>query len=150
VLPEAMLTDKNPCDFAQRWGLRIDVGTIALALARAIVVDPRLQGLVRSISLIKMLSGYRTEEEQRSLIARGGNVAPDHLSTHRSCPATGFDLRVEGLMNPGSDPQAAAAWRIIGALAQQVGLRWGGGSKWNAALGIPSDFNHFDAGPRVQ
>ena len=87
------------------------------------------------------MSGYRTREEQELLELEGRPAAEDRLSTHRSCPATGADLRL---------PIAADDYTQaeLGRLVYLAGMRWGGGSPKNE-LGIPEDWNHVDLGPRV-
>lgn len=150
-LPETLATDKNICDFAARWTLRLDVAAAALSLARAILANSQLRALIASAEAIKIISGYRTEDEQDSIRNSGSTttVAPRGMSTHTSCPATGFDLRIEGWMGqPGSDRiEAIGLWKAIGEIGQRMGLRWGGGSRLTQ-YGIPLDYNHFDLGPR--
>lgn len=89
---------------------------------------------------ISIISGYRTREEQLELDEEGRPTAPDELSTHRSCPATGVDLR------PDVEPTDAVK-ATFGRAATRAGLRWGGGSRADAR-GIPFDWNHVDLGPR--
>lgn len=89
---------------------------------------------------LQIISGYRTAEEQNTLDRDGRPAAPDHLSTHRECPATGADLQ----------PETAATLALkgkFGAAARYAGLRWGGGSPPDRD-GLPSDWNHVDLGPR--
>jgi len=90
---------------------------------------------------IQIISGYRTAEQQEQLKREGARTAPDELSTHRSCPATGADLWPE--VTPTNPVKAT-----LGTNARLVGLRWGGGSDVDPQTGIPSDWNHFDLGPR--
>lgn len=117
------------CDFASRW--RID---LALALA--------LQRLAGHLPFtIRMISGWRTAEQQADLIAHGPG-APDYLSTHRSCPATGADLAVDGVS------VTTAVKRQLGQVAVMVGLRWGGGSPEGADGTHGVEWNHVDLGPR--
>ncbi len=89
---------------------------------------------------LRIISGFRTADEQSELAASGRPAAPDALSTHRSCPATGADLEL---------PIAADDYAKVefGRSAIMAGLRWGGGSKADE-WGIPSDWNHVDLGPR--
>lgn len=89
---------------------------------------------------LTIISGYRTCEEQMELAAAGRPAASCQRSTHVSCPATGADLRMDGL-------PAASLKLELGRLARLFGLRWGGGSPSDSS-GIPSDWNHFDLGPR--
>jgi len=90
---------------------------------------------------IQIISGYRTREKQAELERSGRPAAPDHLSTHRACPATGVDLF----------PLVAVSNVVkatLGEAAVVCGLRWGGGSQVDPESGIPSDWNHVDLGPR--
>jgi len=90
---------------------------------------------------ISVRSGFRTEAEQDALRRSGRPAAPNDLSTHLSCPATGVDLNVGIAV---TDVVRAR----LGTQATLVGLRWGGGSPQDPDTGIPSDWNHFDLGPR--
>lgn len=110
-------------------------------------VDPivmyRLSLGCRRLSFgIEIISGYRTEEEQNALRDQGRPTAPNDQSTHLSCPATGVDVRMVG-MTPTNVTKA-----LLGSAMMEAGLRWGGGSKVDPETGIPSDWNHFDLGPR--
>lgn len=91
-------------------------------------------------SSIRVISGYRTAEQQRDLELQGRPAAADMRSTHRSCPATGADLQL---------PLAVTAnvKAELGHLAILAGLRWGGGSTLDDT-GLPVDWNHVDLGPR--
>jgi len=89
---------------------------------------------------IEIISGYRTKTEQEALARRGRPAAPDDLSTHRSCPATGVDVSLGFL--PTRVQKA-----IWGRIAVMNGLRWGGGGEQYG--GIPLDFGHVDRGPRT-
>lgn len=93
---------------------------------------------------LQMISGYRTREEQEQLEREGRPAALDHLSTHRSCPATGADV-----WTPTVTPVPAVK-AAIGDAAQRAGMRWGGGSRPDPDTGIPSDWNHVDLGRRTQ
>jgi len=92
-------------------------------------------------SSLRIISGYRTANEQTRLEDEGRPTAPDHLSTHRTCPATGADLQL---------PIAADDYAIaeFGRAVLESGLRWGGGSSVNER-GIPSDWPHVDLGRRA-
>lgn len=90
---------------------------------------------------IEVISGYRTREEQEQLRREGRPVAPDNLSTHRSCPATGADFRIS-MLGVTRDVKIE-----FGHIAHLSGLRWGGGSKLDDQ-GMPIDWNHLDLGPR--
>lgn len=147
-LPESLALDRDPCAFAERWGIRVDLGGLLLLLARVIIQDPRLKQLIRTVDSIKMISGFRSKESQDALRRQGRPAADDEKSTHRSCPATGADVRLEGLMDPTTSAEAREAWQSIGQIATRIGLRWGGGSPVDPSTGLPVDFNHFDLGPR--
>lgn len=90
---------------------------------------------------LDIISGHRTKEEQDGLRRAGRPAADDDLSTHRACPATGADVW------PPTVTPVDAVKATIGAAGMKAGLRWGGGSPVGPA-GIPSDWNHFDLGPR--
>jgi len=88
----------------------------------------------------QIISGYRTRAEQASLSRAGRPAAPDALSTHRSCPATGVDVSL------GFAPTRVQK-AIWGRLVLMNGLRWGGGGAVDSG-GIPVDWGHVDRGPR--
>lgn len=112
---------------------------VALDIASRVAVMQVLFAYYSGGTFPVVISGYRTEAEQATLI-RQGRGAPDHLSTHRSWPATGLDLSI------GRTPTYAEK-ALFGGLAQAVGLRWGGGSALDEN-GQPWDWNHVDGGPR--
>lgn len=85
-------------------------------------------------------SGYRTKAEQDALRSEGRPAAPDNVSTHRSCPATGIDISLGFL--PTRVQKA-----IWGRHVVMQGLRWGGGGPVDD-LGIPDDWQHVDRGRR--
>ena len=121
--------EPNHCGIAIRWGISNDLAFRLIALAHALEFR------------ISIVSGLRTPAEQAALRREGRPAAPDAVSTHLSCPATGADLR----------PTIAVTTTVkarLGAEATLVGLRWGGGSPNDPRTGIPSDWNHFDLGPR--
>ena len=89
---------------------------------------------------VDIISGYRTEGEQQALGTAGRPTAPDELSTHRSCPATGVDISL-GLY------PVASQKAIWGRIVTMNGLRWGGGSPVDDG-GIPLDWQHVDRGRR--
>jgi hypothetical protein len=91
---------------------------------------------------LSIISGFRTRDHQLALAESGRPATDPDVSTHCSCPATGVDLRINGV-SPGPYEKA-----LLGEAAARVGLRWGGGSP--APEGIPTDWNHIDLGPRVQ
>jgi len=78
--------------------------------------------------------------EQEALERAGRPTAPDALSTHRSCPATGVDISL------GTFPsrELIETW---GRIVQMNGLRWGGGSSLDD-FGAPEDWQHVDRGIR--
>lgn len=117
------------CGLASRWGISVE-------LAQRLY---RVAGEVPYSLLI--ISGFRTAEEQEALRQEGRPAAPDDVSTHRSCPATGADVW------PGIGITGAVKAQL-GAAAGRAGLRWGGGSPIDPDTGIPSDWNHLDLGPR--
>jgi uncharacterized protein YcbK (DUF882 family) len=88
----------------------------------------------------QIISGFRTAGEQVRLSREGRPTAPVDLSNHTSCPATALDFR-----GPGIPTRAVKA--TFGRLALEAGFRWGGGSAVDD-VGIPSDWNHVDLGPR--
>ena len=88
-----------------------------------------------------IISGYRTRTEQFDLARRGRPTAPDDVSTHRSCPATGIDVSL------GFAPTRVQK-AIWGRIVTMNGLRWGGGGAVDDG-GIPLDWGHVDRGPRV-
>lgn len=123
------------CDISSRW--LVDPRVMARVLAAAAEFS-RVTGRDAWI-----ISGYRTKADQDRLRKAGRPTAPDHLSTHRSCLATGVDVDLGfGVNNP-----LKVLW---GTSAFYAGLRWGGGSAIDASTGIPSDWAHVDEGPRQQ
>lgn len=125
-------TGAKLCAFADRWRISFDLAS------RLVVLSGRLPWR------LGILSGYRTDEEQRRELERkqGRNVAPVNRSTHTTCPATGADLFFVD-MSPVDMTRARFGRAVI-----ESGLRWGGGSRIDPATGIPSDWNHVDLGPR--
>jgi len=90
---------------------------------------------------VRIISGLRTRAEQEQLRRSGRPAAPDDVSTHRSCPATGIDVS----LGPAPTRIMKAIW---GRVAVMNGLRWGGGGEVDPG-GIPLDWGHVDMGPRV-
>jgi len=88
-------------------------------------------------------SGYRSPEDQQQLVNDPEKTAAAvDLSTHTTCPATGADIT--------PDVEATRAIKAeMGAVAIQVGLRWGGGAPVDD-VGIPvgAEWHHVDLGPR--
>lgn len=134
MIPETINSDWGDleiCRFASKWIIDERVAVKLVMMASRLPFG------------IQIISGYRTAERQKELERDGRPTAPDHLSTHRSCPATGVDVL----------PTVAVS-RIVkatlGEAAVVAGFRWGGGSPVDGETGIPSDWNHFDLGPRSQ
>lgn len=122
-------TAEEVCGISERW-------TIHPELARRICLARGWCAFGFSI-----LSGYRSREEQLALKEQGRPAADPDLSTHCACPATGADLW----------PDVAVTQVVkaeLGRACVLAGLRWGGGSPVDPQTGIPSDWNHFDLGPR--
>lgn len=117
------------CELSRRWLLHPE-------LARRLVVLA-----ARAPFPVQIISGYRSPAKQQALRYEGRPAAPVDKSTHTSCPSTGADVW------PG-----VAVTRVVqaqlGEAGVVAGLRWGGGSPIDPATGIPSDWNHFDMGPR--
>ena len=116
---------------SERWLIRPD---LALKLLRMDQTFRELAGVG-----LRIISGYRTAEEQAELERQGRPTAADELSTHRVCPAMGADLELE--VAPTTSLKVK-----FGHAARASGLRWGGGSR--IVDGIPVDWNHVDLGPR--
>lgn len=133
-MPEReFLTDSDDCSLAERW--RVDPDTMRRVWLSA--QDYELETGGRRVYII---SGFRSRAEQEQLRRRGRPTAPDRLSTHRSCPATGVDISLG--LNPSGFMKAT--W---GRITLVNGLRWGGGGGTDDA-GIPLDWPHVDRGPR--
>jgi len=121
---------EDTCDLVERWGL-----SEALAF--------RLERLASLLEFpITIISGLRSAAQQNALRRDGRPAADNDRSTHLSCPATGADVM----------PTIAVTNIVkarLGAEGTRAGLRWGGGSPVDPRTGIPSDWNHFDLGPRA-
>jgi len=130
-LPETVYEHSDPCAIAERWGIRL----------------PLAIGLVQMATLgrdvpFRIISGLRSPARQLELANEGKPTASIETSTHLSCPATGADIW----------PTIAVTNVVkarLGAEGVRAGLRWGGGSPVDPSTGIPSDWNHFDLGPRL-
>lgn len=124
-----LITGEGVCDMALTWGI-------------SQVLAERLNLMATRLEFgIQIISGLRTRAQQQELREQGRPTAPDAVSTHLSCPATGADVR----------PTIAVTNAVkarLGAEGVFAGLRWGGGSPVDPDTGIPSDWNHFDLGPR--
>lgn len=116
---------------AGRWLLAAD---LAYKLGRMVGLLEEQLGFELAVTII---SGWRDAQTQAGL----PHAAPDNLSTHRSCPATGADIWL-------SVAATNATKAAFGLAAQRAGLRWGGGSALDPSTGIPSDWNHVDLGRR--
>jgi hypothetical protein len=126
------ITGKDVCDLAERW--KVDPAFLRRVQLAAQDFESETRRTVR------IISGHRTAAEQARLGRQGRPTTSDELSTHRSCPATGVDLNFGfGLVRTEK--------HIWGRILFMNGLRWGGGSKLDAN-GIPTDWQHVDAGPR--
>jgi len=120
------------CELSERWAVDPDVMRRAQLSADAFFQETR--------GTVDIISGFRTRAEQAALKRGGRPAAPDEVSTHRSCPATGVDVSL-GL---GPTRVQKAIW---GRIAVLNGLRWGGGGEVDDG-GIPLDWGHVDRGPR--
>lgn len=119
-------------ELVERWGISPE-----LAVRLMLMADTFHR---RTNSGLRIISGWRSPDEQRELAAEGRPAARDDLSTHRSCPATGADLAPELAVTP-------SVKLLFGEAAMMSGLRWGGGSPRDGD-GLPTDWNHVDLGPR--
>ena len=135
MIPQAFHGEdpQEVCDLQRKW-------SIAPELAN------RLWRMAQNIPFgLTIHSGMRTEAEQDALRATGRPTAPNDLSTHLSCPATGADVRFTlGAANLEKTSQVQ-----FGYFAVLSGLRWGGGGAIDPATGIPLDWQHLDLGPRL-
>ena len=127
------IAGRDACELAEAWGV---VPRIMEKVVQAADIY-----LMQTKSPVWIISGYRTKSEQDRLGVMGRPTAPDARSTHRTCPATGLDISLGSVV----DRENKQYW---GALVQLMGLRWGGGSTVDDH-GIPSDWQHIDAGPRA-
>ena len=123
---------EDSCELVKRWGVSPDT------MDRVVVAAE--QYFLETGSRPEIISGARTRAQQRSLGRAGRPTAPDELSTHRSCPATGVDISL------GFAPTRVQK-AIWGRIAVLNGLRWGGGGRVDSG-GIPVDWGHVDRGPR--
>lgn len=123
-------------ELGSRWKLH---PVLALKLARVLN-----EFRSRTSTEIDVMSGYRSAAEQAYLRRQGRPTARDDLSTHRTCPATGADVSIDGWADDNRK-------LIFGEIAMVNGLRWGGGAPRDSK-GIPVDgeWAHVDLGPRGQ
>ena len=127
------LAGKDPCELARKWG--VDLGT----MSRLVLSAEDFQR--ETLGEASIISGWRTKREQETLGRSGRPAAPDNLSTHRSCPATGADIGFSRFL-------VTTEKHIWGRIVFMNGLRWGGGSELDDEL-IPLDWHHIDRGPRT-
>ena len=127
------IAGRDACELAEAWGVRPDIMQKAIRAADIYLMQTR--------SPVWIISGYRSWAEQQRLGKTGRPAAADEKSTHRTCPATGMDISLGSWV----DRDKKVYW---GQVVELVGLRWGGGSKVDEH-GIPSDWQHIDAGPRL-
>jgi len=128
------ITDTDFCDLANRW--KVSQDTMLQVWLSALDYEAETGG-----SRVEIISGWRSREQQRRLGRQGRPTAPDGVSTHRSCPATGVDISL-GLL---ASEFQKATW---GRITLINGLRWGGGGPVDERNGIPLDWRHVDRGPR--
>lgn len=126
---------QNVQQVVQRWGVSCELATRLAQMERVFQNDTG--------HLLEVFSGFRTCEDQERLRREGRPAAPCDRSTHTTCPATGADVRPQGVFPSDQVKQQ------FGAAATLAGLRWGGGSPTDDR-GIPTDWNHVDLGPRPQ
>lgn len=119
-------------DFIARWGIREDIAHKALELGSCFRIATGRE--------LYIISGYRSPEKQRELRAQGRPAADPALSNHTVYPALAFD--VDAFPDPTKEQKL-----LLGQCGLCIGLRWGGGSRLDDN-GIPTDWNHFDLGPR--
>lgn len=129
-----IITDAGVCDLARRWAVEVD--TIQHAWVAAQEFEQQSGG-----TPVWIISGYRTRQEQRRLNRQGRPTAPDNVSTHRTCPATGLDISI-GIF---ATNLQKAMW---GEIALRHGLRVGGGGPVDEQTGLAIDWNHVDRGAR--
>lgn len=130
--PRETISGAESCSLAARWGLS------NLLTSRLILAAIQFEQETRRP--VELISGSRTRAEQAALGRSGRPAAPDNVSTHRSCPATGADVS----LGFGVTRVMKATW---GRIAVMNGLRWGGGGPVDDG-GIPLDWAHVDLGPR--
>jgi hypothetical protein len=130
---ETLYPEMDVCALSERWGISEDLSRRLLLSVRDYLDETR--------GTVTLISGFRTAAQQKSLGRSGRPTAPDELSTHRSCPATGADVSL------GFAPVRIQK-AIWGRVAIMNGLRWGGGGKIDSG-GMPLDWGHVDLGPRT-
>ncbi len=121
--------ESDACLMSIRWGIAEELAS-------------RLERMASHLEFpVSIISGLRSPAEQNELRRDGRPTADNDVSTHLACPATGADvmpqIHVDNVVKA-----------RLGAEGTFAGLRWGGGSPPDPDTGIPSDWNHFDLGPR--
>lgn len=138
-LPQLLEPQTDVCQLADRWKIDIRLSVMLTIMRVEVGRDARWRGFAGQEPSLYMISGYRDPERQAAIcrdLEDGGSGRPcadPSRSTHTSCPATGADLRVEGM--------AGSVYELLGAIWKRLGGRWGG------EFSSP-DPNHFDMGPR--
>jgi len=132
-LGEGIVTEQELCTLAARWMVALDTIRRVWFAAQDFTAETGTP--------VFLISGWRSRAQQRRLSRAGRPTAPDSLSTHRSCPATGVDVSLGVL--PSNFQKAR--W---GHFTLVHGLRWGGGGEVFES-GIPKDWGHVDTGPRT-
>lgn len=120
-------------DLCSRWGIAPELAV------RLLQLEEWWERRFPNLGSLRIISGFRTRDEQEALEREGRPAADERLSTHRTCPATGADLELPIAADDNSKIE-------FGHLVRTAGLRWGGGSPLER--GIPTDWNHVDLGPR--
>lgn len=128
------ITDATDCELADRWQVSGDT-------MRRVWLSAQDYELETGGQRVSIVSGFRTRREQQQLARAGRPTAPDDVSTHRSCPATGVDISLGVLP---TEFQKVTWGRIV----LTNGLRWGGGGAVDPDNLIPLDWQHVDRGPR--
>ena len=128
-----LLLGRDACEIAARWGVSSALIGKLQSAASNFEHETRRE--------VRLISGYRTQEEQDALEESGRPTAPDYLSTHRTCPATGVDVSFGFLPTR----HHKATW---GHYVTLEGLRWGGGGPLDEDH-LPLDWGHVDEGPRA-
>ena len=123
----------DPADLIKKWGLECN-----FAYRVAKFIDEAEFALGRDVEII---SGFRSRKEQEQLEKEGRPTAPFYLSNHTTCPATAIDIWM-------GFAHTREMKLILGHQAHLNGLRWGGASPLDDD-GLPTDWNHFDLGPRA-
>ena len=146
MIPQAIFPDTDPCNLVERWG-------IAHELADRIVSMSRVWTNRFGLGSLLIISGARSQETQAALERAGRPTAPFSRSTHADhnnagCPraATGADLWPANYAALPPTVQNTVRGLFV-TLAEASGLRVGGGSGPDA-IGLPTDWNHVDLGPR--